>query len=484
MTIHRAIATLALIAIPSLQAADQTVPDEIDLPNLITLALQRDFQIRIVQLDKEIASERARQASGHWDPALRASHSTGALGGGGGASSSFNSQQGDVTSAAISVNTPTGGQVTLDAASGRFESSSGGPDSYAANAGLALYQPLLKNFGGAASTSYIKLAKRNYEQSEQSFKLQAIATVTNAITLYNQTALRKDSLRVAEQSRELGRQLVEDTRTRARLGTVEARGVEVAETRLAQREANVVLQRRLYLDTLNELKRFVSNEALALVSWQVEIGPMPAPEDWTGDLSQDFEYALQNRPDYRQALIEIEKAAIQAKAAGSEFLPSLDLNARYFRTNYGNSFTSSYKGLADVDDDLFVGISFSRPILNTSASAQRAAARLFQDRAALAQQQLQQAVAIQLDNAARRIESEAQARELARQGRVFAERSLEAEERKLKLGQSTTFFVLAAQEDLAAAQVSELESIANYNVAVARYHQAKGSTLNHQGIDL
>ncbi|EDY80699.1 outer membrane efflux protein [Verrucomicrobiia bacterium DG1235] len=482
MTIKRVIATLSLIALPSLHAADQTVPDQIDLPNLITLALQRDFQIRIVELDKDIAEQNARGTTGYWDPAIRASHSTGALGGGGGASSSFNSQEGDVTSAAISANLPTGGQLTLDAASGRFENGFGAPDTYAANAGLALYQPLLKNFG-AASTSFIKIAKRNYEQSEQSFKLQAIATVTNAITLYNQTALRKDSLRVAEQSRELGRRLVEDTRTRARLGTVEARGVEVAETRLSQREANVVLQRRLYLDTLNELKRFVSNEALALVNWQVEIGAMPAPADWTGDLSQDYEYAIKNRPDYRQALLEIEKATIRAKAAGSEVLPSLDLNARYFRTNFDDNFTSSYKGLADAEDDLFVGITFSRPILNRSASSQRASARLFQDRALLVQQQLQQAIAIQLDNAARRIESEAQSRELARQGREFAERSLEAEERKLKLGQSTTYFVLEAQEDLTAAQVSELESIANYNIAVARYHQAKGSTLAIQGIE-
>lgn len=478
-----AIAAISLIGLTRLQAAEQTLPEEIDLPNLITLALQRDFQIRVVELDKNIAEQSVRQANGYWDPAIRASHSTGSLGGGGGASSSFNSQEGDVTSASIATQIPTGGRITLDAATGRFEDSFGGADSYATNAGIALYQPLLQNFG-SHSRAFIKLAKRSYEQSDEAFRLQAISTVTNAITLYNQTALRKDSLRVAEQSRELANQLVADTRKRAELGTVEERGVEVAETRLSQREANVVLQRRLYLDSLNELKRFVSNQALALVSWDVQIGAMPAPQEWSGNLSQDYEYALQNRPDYRQALLAIEKATIEAKSAGNAALPSLDLNARYFRTHFGDSFTSSYKGISSAETDLFVGVTFSRPLLNRSGSAQKASALLFRDRAQLVEQQLQQAIAIQLDNAARRIKSEAQSRELARQGREFAQRSLEAEERKLKLGQSTTFFVLEAQEDLTEAQVRELEAIANYNIAVARYHQVKGSTLSEQGIQL
>src|SRR5690606_27060888 len=124
-----------------------------------------------------------------------------------------------------------------------------------------------------------------------------------AISLYNQVALAKDSLLVAEQSRELARQLVADTARRASLGAVESRGVEVAETRLAQRETLVVLQRRLYLDALNELKRLITNEALGLVSWQVEVGEMPMPVEWEGELQQDFEYALQHRPDYKHSLL-------------------------------------------------------------------------------------------------------------------------------------------------------------------------------------
>ncbi|MBK1876855.1 TolC family protein [Pelagicoccus mobilis] len=478
-----AIAAISLLGLGSLQADQQTAPEEVDLPNLITLALQRDFQIRIVGLDKDIAEQGVKQARGYWDPAVRASHSNGSLGGGGGASSSFNSQEGEVTSASIATNISTGGRITLDAAAGRFENNFGRQDTYAANAGLALYQPLLRNFG-SNSYSFIKVAKRNLEQSEQAFKLQAIATVTNAITLYNQTALRKGSLQVAEQSRELTQQLVEDTLKRAELGTVEARGVEVAETRLSQREANVVLARRLYLDSLNELKRFVSNEALALVNWQIDIGAMPAPEAWSGNLSEDFEYALLNRPDYLQAKLEIEKAIIDAKTAENATLPSLDLNARAFRTNFGDSFTSSYKGLSSAETDLFLGVTFSRPLLNRSAGARKASALIFRERTHLVEKQLKQSIAIQLDNAARRISSEAQSRELARQGREFAERSLEAEERKLKLGQSTTYFVLEAQEDLTRAQVRELDAIANYNIAVARYHQVKGSTLAEQGIQL
>lgn len=482
MNFKQSIATLAALATTTFAtAADE--PETIGLNNLIELALQRDFQIRIVQINTEVAKQNARSANGFWDPAIRAQYSGGALGGGGGASSSFNNSQGELYSVALDANLPTGARLTLDGAAATFENP-GSFDTFAANAGLSITQPLLQNFGGASSKSRIKIAKRTYEQSQYAFKLEAISTVTRSITIYNQVALAKASLEVAEQSRELARKLVKDTATRARLGTEPARGVEVAETRLSQREATVVTQQRLYLDVLNELKRLVSNEALKLVQWQVEVSRMPEPIKWSGELDADFDYALLNRPDYRQALIEMDKAEIQAKATGSEYLPQLDVSARVFRTNFSNGTTSSLKGLSSAESDVFVGVTFRRAILNTTAGANRAAARLRQDQSKLVEQQLQQAIAIQLDNASRQIQAEARNRELTEQGRKFAIRSLEAEERKLKLGQSTPFFVLESQEDLANAQNRELAAIANYNIAVARYHQAKGSTLELNGIDL
>ena len=481
MRIAKTLATVAaLLAATSAQA--QTEPETIGLHQLIQLALQRDFQIRIADLDAQAAEQYARAANGYWDPAIRAQYSEGALGGGGGAASSFNSQDGELFTGAIDANLPTGARLTLDAAAAKFENSSS--DTFAANAGIAITQPLLQDFGGRSSRARIKIAQRNRDQSRHAFQQAAISTVTRAITLYNQVALSKATLQVAEQSQELARQLVADTRTRARLGTVEARGVEVAETRLSQREARVVTQRRIYLDALNELKRLVSNEALPLVRWQVQVAEMPAPEDFSSDLEADFAYALQHRPDYRQALIDIEKAQIEAQAAGSEALPQLDLTARYFRTDFGSSYRNSIDGLADAPDDLFIGVTFRRPILNATPAANRAAALIRRDQSELVEQQLQQAIAIQLDNASRRIHTEAQNRQLARQGREFAVRSLEAEERKLKLGETTTFFVLASQEDLAEAQIRELESIANYNIALAQYQQLKGATLPTNAIDL
>lgn len=469
-----AIATLAFLGSHATGASEGPPPETIELPRLISLALQKDFQIRIVEIDKSISEQRVQSSRGYWDPAIRASIETG----------DFNqAQEGDRSSLSINQNLPSGARISLDASSSRSKNNLGGADDFTASAGLEITQPLLRDFGNA-STNFIKIAKRNYEQSEQSFRQQAISTVTTAITLYNRTALRKDSLRVAEQSRELARKLLSDTRKRADLGTVEARGVEVAETRLAQRESNVVLQRRLYLETLNALKSLVSNEAIALIKWKIEIGALPAPEDLSNDVVKDFEYALQNRPDYLRALLDIEKARIDVKTSGNATLPTLDLSARLFRDEFSNSFSGSFKGLSSAETNLFVGVTFNRPLLNRRANANRSINLLFRDRADLVEQQLQQAIAIQLDNAARRIESEAQSRSLARQGREFAERSLEAEERKLKLGQSTTFFVLEAQEDLTEAQVRELEAIANYNIAVARYHQVKGSTLAEQSIQL
>lgn len=485
MKLTRLLSSLALGL--SVHAASAQQPssdvDLIDLNELVQLALQRDFDIRVSGLSADIAEQNARAAGGFWDPAVRAQVSDGAIGTSGSARNSFfnDESEGQILEAGIDANLPTGARLTLDAAGGKFE---GDDDLYAANAGIGISQPLLRDFGAATARSRIRIAKRNHQQSQYLFEQQVISTITEAITLYNQVALAKDSLLVAEQSRELAKRLVADTARRASLGAVESRGVEVAETRLAQRETIVVLQRRLYFDALNELKRLVTSESLGLVKWQVEVGEMPMPVDWEGDLDSDFEYALQNRPDYKHSLLEIEKAELQARASGSLSLPQLDLVARYSYTSYGDSYSNSFDALEDAQDDLFVGIVFNRPILNREARANHAADRIRVDQVELIKQQLQQSVAIQLDNGARRIEAEAQSRALTRQGREFAARGLEAEERKLKLGQSTTFLVLELQEDLAEAQIRELDAIANYNIAIARYQQIKGTTLQANAVEL
>ena len=70
------------------------------------------------------------------------------------------------------------------------------------------------------------------------------------------------------------------------------------------------------------------------------------------------------------------------------------------------------------------------------------------------------------------------------QARLLAAETLAAGETRLRAGIATTFEVLQFQRDLATAAISEIRAMADYNIAVARYQQATGTTLLRHGITL
>jgi len=71
-----------------------------------------------------------------------------------------------------------------------------------------------------------------------------------------------------------------------------------------------------------------------------------------------------------------------------------------------------------------------------------------------------------------------------RAAREFAAAALEAEQKKLENGKSTTYTVLQKQRDLTAARGNEIQALAAYNKALAQLSLDEGSTLDRLGINL
>jgi len=68
--------------------------------------------------------------------------------------------------------------------------------------------------------------------------------------------------------------------------------------------------------------------------------------------------------------------------------------------------------------------------------------------------------------------------------RVLAQQTLEADQKKFTLGAATPFQVVQDQRDLANAQSSEIQSMANYTHARIAIDQALGRTLDVNHISL
>jgi outer membrane protein TolC len=69
-----------------------------------------------------------------------------------------------------------------------------------------------------------------------------------------------------------------------------------------------------------------------------------------------------------------------------------------------------------------------------------------------------------------------------RAAREYQEAALDAEQKKLESGKSTTYTVLQVQRDLTAARGSEIQALDAYNKSLSQLSLDEGSTLERLGI--
>ena len=67
---------------------------------------------------------------------------------------------------------------------------------------------------------------------------------------------------------------------------------------------------------------------------------------------------------------------------------------------------------------------------------------------------------------------------------VFAEAALDAEQKKLENGKSTSFNVLSLQDKLTQARSAEITALTDYNKAVHNLYFKEGTTLQRAKVDL
>jgi outer membrane protein TolC len=112
------------------------------------------------------------------------------------------------------------------------------------------------------------------------------------------------------------------------------------------------------------------------------------------------------------------------------------------------------------------------------------AAKMTKEQIGLQLKQLQQNILIQIENAIETAKTDLQRAGATRQARIYAEAALDAEQKKLENGKSTSFQVLSLQRDLTTARSTEIRALADYNEALANVAVNEGTTLERRKVDL
>ena len=466
---------------------------DLTLGKAIRMALEKNFSIAAVKFDPKVSRERERSAEGKFDPAFSLSFKTGEdvvgdnfkrdKNNGGGHFSVKSITQTDVWSTGVSGVTAWGlGYDVSFITDAQRSTANRLTDDWTSEVAFSLKQPLLRGAGTAVNLANVRVARNNITISEWGVREQVMSVITQVISVYNELQFGLENLDVAKRSRELARQLLRDNIKRVEIGVKTPLDVTTAQAEVAAREEAVITATRVVKDQENFLKQLITADMMLLLRTRVAIAPPPS-SGFEPNVVAGITAALELRPDYRQAKLDIENRHITVAFTKNEELPRLDLLASLSMLGMDDDFGTSAQRIAARDRSAWsVGATFSIPIGNRDSRGRYNAAKLEAAQSLVKLHQLEQDIIVVVDNAAGAVVTAQERTDANREARRLAKESLAAGESRLIAGTGTTFEVLELQKKLAEAETAELRSRADFNKAVAKYRLQTGTTLKVHGV--
>ncbi|MGA8041924.1 MAG: TolC family protein, partial [Terracidiphilus sp.] len=323
-----------------------------------------------------------------------------------------------------------------------------------------------------------------------------------------------EDVQAKQQALEQSTKLDSDVRKQLEIGTMAPLDVVNADSTVAtDKQALISSQNVLTYQQLimkQAIARNLNDPALEqapiIPTDRISLAELPEEHQPTEDLVQT---AFKNRPELEQAILTLRNDEITLKGARNALLPILDIFGYYGANITGGPinpdcfvfgqpcFAPGSKSpvppsYGDVLSDLVnstapdkgVGFSLSVPLRNRQAQSAQARSLMEYRQAELRLAQLYTQIRMQVANAQAALTND---RALVQAGEAavkYNQQSLDAEEKKLKLGASTTAAVLLQERNLATAEDNLIAAHAAYANARAAIYQITATTLQHYGINL
>ena len=477
---------------------------EITLHECVELALESNLDIQIQRLNPQIANFDFKGSYGAYDPQFSASanfRDSTTSGGTDEQGRPFPGNQSEDSTFAAGFNgvIPTGMTYSLNTSVGYNDQVRVGTpsDSYAANLGVRLTQPLLKNFWIDGARLSIRLSKNRLAISEHAFTFQVMQTIAAVERSYYNLVASIEGVKVQEKALELGERTLAENRKRVEVGTMAPLDVQEAEAQVATSKAEALNAQRLLDFSENSLKNLITDD---YVQWQnLTLVPkadlIAKPADL--DVRDSWNKGLTMRPDLIQTRINLESQDIQLKYDHNQLFPSLDVFGSYSLAGFdrsstdifGNTTDASYGAMRDQvldrDSPTFgFGVQLQIPLTRRAEKNRYRASQEQKAQLVLQLKQQEQAIMVNIDNAVKLARTNFERVQATAQARQFAEAALDAEQKKLASGKSTTFVVLRLQRDLTDRRASEIGALADYYLSLTDLSLLEGSILDDNEVQV
>ena len=347
-------------------------------------------------------------------------------------------------------------------------------------------QPLLKNAGIGVNTTFIKIAQNNAVVEQHIFRDRVLTVIASVEQNYWELVYAKENVKVAQAALKAAEELLATNRIKAKGGVMSVVDVLQAEAAVASRVEQVLVAEKVIRDEEDQLRTLL-NPGEAELRQTVRLTPIDAPITYleTISLEEAIETAIEQRPEIVQAKKNIESSELNTQFARNQLLPTLSVQGTMglsgLGSDYGGSFTRNFSG------DFYnygAGLLFSYPLGNRSALSTYNKRKLDAKNAEVALASVRHQIILGVREAVRRAQTDFKRIETTRSARILAEKQLQTEQERLKVGLSTTRFVLEFQRDLATAQGNELRAIVDYNKSLSNLARHTATTLDRYHLEL
>jgi len=375
-------------------------------------------------------------------------------------------------SARVVMQLPTGGEVNLGW-EGLGEQRDGpgfigaDEDQLRQNLELSVRQPLLRNGGIEVNRASIEIARINDKINILDLKSTLINQITEAIFAYRQLIQAQERLKIEISSLEIAQQQVENTQILIDAGRRARVDIIPVKTRVANQEVNLLEARNNLKQRQFDLLEVLDiDPSIVVIASDIQaVYPQPV------DLEAIKEKALENRPDYLIAKLNIDQAHFALKVADNQRKWNIDLEASVNHNPAPNIVEDRTEFIAGLNLTKTLGYRrIERDFKQRQVELLQAENNL--------DEELQQ-IEIDVENSIREVQENFRKVELARRATELAEEQLFNQEQRVKLGVGDTSIVdlVQFQEALGQARNDELNTKIEYLNSLTNLQQTIGTTL-------
>jgi len=282
-------------------------------------------------------------------------------------------------------------------------------------------------------------------------------------------------------------QLAEDTaallRRQVAVGMAASSELPGAEATLAQRQLDVLAAEAAIDQAWDELRSAIN---LPRDQWTLPILPTERPRFEPGELPSAqvaLDTAVHHRPELAKASLDMDLSRLQLREAENTALPALNFVASASAYGQDSTLGGSLDQLAGHRNTGWsVGLSLDLAPLGRASKTNLEMQRIQHHNQITSQDQLVQTIWNQVRTALRDQRAAALRVIQASKSRTLTDQSLEIENRKYRSGTSSNLAIAKAQNDLATAELAELQALLNHAQASTALLLATGQLLDRRHI--